>query len=118
MKRRSKSWGAFVLGLGLWVMIGSLMDLGRYIGWGVQSTLSQYVADSIPDSGAFYLFSVAGGFCAGMLLNHFTGFGMERSDVVALRVRIAQLESLLMVLGGLDNPPYQPPPDSPPPLKQ
>jgi hypothetical protein len=30
-----------------------------------------------------------------MLATHFTGFGMEHSDVVALKKRIAELESKL-----------------------
>lgn len=94
MKRHSKLWGAFLLTLGLVITVGGLLDAGLFIGWGLQSTLSQYVADSLSDSGGVFLFFIGGAFVAGMLANHFTGFGMERSDVVALRARIAELESL------------------------
>jgi len=78
-KRRSKLWGAFLLTLGLIVTVGGLLDAGLFIGWGIKSTLSQYVADSFNESGGVFLFFIGGAFVAGMLANHFTGFGMERS---------------------------------------
>lgn len=78
-ERCSKLWGSFLLTLGLVVTVGGLLDVGLFIGWGIKSTLSQYVADSLSESGGVFLFFIGGAFVAGMLANHFTGFGMERS---------------------------------------
>lgn len=80
MKRRSKLWGAFLLTLGIVVTVGGLMDAGLFIGWGLSSTLSRYVADSLSESGGVFLFFIGGSFVAGMLANHFTGFGMDRNS--------------------------------------
>lgn len=89
----NKLWGASLLTLAVVVMLIGLTDAAVFIGWGLQSTLSQHIADSIPHSGGFYLFSTGAGVLAGILITHFTGFGMERSDVVQLKKRIADLES-------------------------
>lgn len=105
MKRHSKMWGGFLLTLGIVITVGGLLDAGLFVGWGLRSTLSQYVADSLSDCGGVFLFFIGGSFVAGMLANHFTGFGMERSDVTALKNRIAELQALILVLDGSHEEP-------------
>jgi hypothetical protein len=95
MQPTNKVWGSFLLTMGLVITAGGLLDAGLFIGWGLRFTLSQYVADSLSQSGGVFLFFIGGAFTAGMLANHFTGFGMEKSDVVALKARISELEKKL-----------------------
>lgn len=97
MKRHSKMWGGFLLTLGIVITVGGLLDAGLFVGWGLRSTLS--------DCGGVFLFFIGGSFVAGMLANHFTGFGMERSDVTALKNRIAELQALILVLDGSHEEP-------------
>lgn len=74
--RRSKLWGAILLALAVTITVIGLVDAGLFIGWGLQSTLSQFVADSLRDCGGIYLFMLGSAFVGGMLATHFTGFEM------------------------------------------
>lgn len=78
--KTNKLWGALVLSLALGLAIMGLTDAGLFIGWGLQSTLSQHVANSLHDSGGVFIFFIAGSFVAGMLATHFTGFGMTPTN--------------------------------------
>jgi hypothetical protein len=91
----NKLWGALILTLAVTIAVIGLVDAGVFIGWGLQSTLSQHIADALHNNGGVFIFFIASAFVAGMLANHFTGFGMEHSDVVALKKRIAELEAQL-----------------------
>ncbi len=91
----NKLWGALILTLAVTITVIGLVDAGVFIGWGLQSTLSQHVADALHNNGGVFIFFIASAFVGGMLANHFTGFGMEHSDVVALKKRIAELEAQL-----------------------
>lgn len=76
----NKLWGALVLTLAVTIMVMGLTDAGLFIGWGLQSTLSQHVADSLHNNGGVFIFFIAGSFVAGMLATHFTGFGMTPTN--------------------------------------
>jgi hypothetical protein len=91
----NKLWGALILTLAVTIAVIGLVDAGVFIGWGLQSTLSQHIADALHNNGGVFVFFIGAAFVAGMLATHFTGFGMEHSDVVALKKRIAELESKL-----------------------
>ena len=91
----NKLWGALILTLAVTIAVIGLVDAGVFIGWGLQSTLSQHVADSMHNNGGVFVFFIGAAFVAGMLATHFTGFGMEHSDVVAFKKRIAELEAQL-----------------------
>lgn len=73
---RSKLWGSVLLFLAGVVTVIELVDTGLFIGWGLQTTLSQVIADSATRCGGIYVF-LAGVICmGGMLTTHFTGFVM------------------------------------------
>jgi len=91
----NKLWGALILTLAVTVAVIGLVDAGVFIGWGLQSTLSQHIADSMHNNGGVFVFFIGAAFVGGMLATHFTGFGMERSDVVQLKRRVAELETQL-----------------------
>lgn len=76
----NKLWGALLLTLAVTIMLIGLIDAAIFIGWGLQSTLSQHVANSLHDCGGVFIFFIAGAFVAGMLATHFTGFGMTPTN--------------------------------------
>ncbi|TXH17650.1 MAG: hypothetical protein E6R03_03465 [Hyphomicrobiaceae bacterium] len=76
----SKLFGPLLLTIGLTVAITGLCDIGVYLTWGMQATLSQNICDATTLDPAFLAFVGGSCFSMGMLATHFTNFRMNRTD--------------------------------------
>lgn len=73
-------WGSLLLVLAMVVSLIGLIDLGVFLLLGSGSTLSQHIADSIPQTAGAFLLTNGLSFIAGMLATHFTSFRMTPKE--------------------------------------